>query len=170
MSLSKIISTFNWDAMLSYLVKGAASAFSILIAFYAPIGWLLLIAFMAWLADTFCAFRLNRRVKKLHRRASGKFESAKMKKSFGWFVLALLALTFAFLVDLHLLKNVDYTAVKYTLGAYIFMQSWSILESESSCNDNPWARMLQRIMIDKTERHFDIKLTELKEELDNEKH
>lgn len=39
-----------------------------------------------------------------------------------------------------------------------------MLENESSCNDAKWAKIAQRIMVDKTERHFDIDLHELKEE------
>jgi len=37
-----------------------------------------------------------------------------------------------------------------------------MLENESSCNDARWADVAQRIMVDKTERHFDIDLHELK--------
>ena len=34
-----------------------------------------------------------------------------------------------------------------------FQQMVSILENISSCNDAPWARMLQRFLADKTQRH-----------------
>lgn len=40
---------------------------------------------------------------------------------------------------------------------------YAMLENESSCNDAKWAKVLQRIMVDKTERHFDIDLSALKE-------
>jgi hypothetical protein len=48
-------------------------------------------------------------------------------------------------------------------GAVCFWQVWSMLENESSCNNARWAKIAQRILVDKTERHFDIDLRELKE-------
>ena len=52
-------------------------------------------------------------------------------------------------------------------GAICFEQSWSILENEASCRDNEsdsrfW-RTLQKLLIDKTARHFDIDPENLKE-------
>jgi hypothetical protein len=57
-------------------------------------------------------------------------------------------------------------------GIISFEQAWSILENESSCRsekDGMFWRMLQKIMIDKTERHFDVNLDELKDKIDTEK-
>ena len=51
----------------------------------------------------------------------------------------------------------------YVSLVFCFIQIWSILENESSMNDKPWAKIAQRIMVDKAERHFDIDLHELKE-------
>jgi hypothetical protein len=51
-------------------------------------------------------------------------------------------------------------------GAICFEQAWSMLENESSCRDESDSRfwkILQRIMVDKTERHFDIDLKDLKD-------
>lgn len=50
-------------------------------------------------------------------------------------------------------------------GVICFEQAWSIFENESSCRSDDESRiwrLLQRIMIDKTERHFDVKLDELR--------
>ncbi|MDD2799370.1 MAG: hypothetical protein PHV20_12330 [Bacteroidales bacterium] len=144
--------------------------FSLFLAFIFPIKEMLLIAFLAWIADLWSAFRLSRRVRKYHQRSSGKFRSSKMNKSFGWMLVAMAALIFAYFIDLHLLRSgQDDTAVRYVLGAYLFKQAWSILESESSCNGSPWAVLLQKIMIDKTERHFDVDLSSLEKEVQNAK-
>jgi hypothetical protein len=57
-------------------------------------------------------------------------------------------------------------------GIICFEQAWSILENESSCRgekEGMFWRLLQKIMIDKTERHFDVNLDELKNKDDSEK-
>ena len=45
---------------------------------------------------------------------------------------------------------------KLVAGGVTFWQIISVLENESSCNDSKWARLVQRILIDKTSRHLDI--------------
>ena len=54
-----------------------------------------------------------------------------------------------------------------TAGAVCFWQLWSMLENESSCSDERWAKVLQKVLVDKTERHFDVDLSVLNEEKDN---
>ena len=50
-------------------------------------------------------------------------------------------------------------------GVICFEQAWSILENESSCRPETESRFwkaLQKIMVDKTARHFDVNLDDLK--------
>ena len=50
-------------------------------------------------------------------------------------------------------------------GVILFEQIWSALENNSSCRsdtDSRFWKILQKIMIDKTERHFDVSLQDLK--------
>jgi len=57
-------------------------------------------------------------------------------------------------------------------GIICFEQAWSILENESSCRgekDGMFWKILQKIMIDKTERYFDINLDDLKDKNESEK-
>ena len=54
-------------------------------------------------------------------------------------------------------------------GMFCLVQIWSVLENESSENDAKWARVLQRIMVNKAERHFDVKLGEILSD-DNKQH
>lgn len=81
--------------------------------------------------------------------------------------LAAYASTIPATVTLHPgLLPIDLT--KIAAGAICFWQLWSILENESSCNGAKWAKVMQKILVDKTERHFDIDLSELdsKEEIE----
>ena len=52
----------------------------------------------------------------------------------------------------------------YLAAVYCAVQFVSILENESTCNGAAWARVMQKIVADKTERHFNIKLKELIED------
>ena len=56
----------------------------------------------------------------------------------------------------------------YLAAIYCGVQLVSILENESTCNGAPWARVMQRIVADKTERHFNVKLTDLMKEATEE--
>jgi len=49
----------------------------------------------------------------------------------------------------------------YVTLIFCVLEAWSILENASSCNGSSWAKVLQKIMIDKTERHLDIDLSPL---------
>jgi hypothetical protein len=62
----------------------------------------------------------------------------------------------------------DLYLANWTAIVVCFIQFWSILENESSCNDKKWAVVLQKIMVDKAERHFDIDLSDLKKDLTKE--
>lgn len=55
----------------------------------------------------------------------------------------------------------DMYLANITAGAFCMVQVLSILENESSCNEAKWAKALQKILIDKTKRHFDIDLSNL---------
>ena len=44
---------------------------------------------------------------------------------------------------------------------YCLVQFVSILENESTCNGATWAKVLQKIVADKTDRHFNVRLDEL---------
>ena len=69
----------------------------------------------------------------------------------------------AYLVQTFILEGLPIKLANIVAAAVCFWQFWSMLENESSCNDAKWAKIAQRILVDKTERHFDIDLSELKE-------
>ena len=71
-------------------------------------------------------------------------------------------IVFAYLAEQIIFEELPVRLINVASGAVCFWQGWSVLENTSSCNDAKWARIAQKIMIDKTERHFDIDLSELK--------
>lgn len=73
-------------------------------------------------------------------------------------------------VDVHVIIDSN-IAVRSVVGFFFVYQVWSILENWSSENDKKIAIALQRIMVNKAERHFNIPLSDimLNEKEENEK-
>ncbi len=126
----------------------------------------------AVLADCLSAFLLSRRAhRSLPRQASP--DAAKFKSHhFGSTIITLMQvyalLIFAYYLHVYVTSSLPVDALKLAAGAVIFWQGWSILENMSSCNGARWAKVLQKIMVDKTARHFDVDLSELKNNVKDE--
>ena len=126
------------------------------------------VAFIVY--DAWTAYQLDKRVHRMYpdksRREKAKFTSfafGKVVKSTIpkrlWVIL--LAYMCEHWVFIHIQIPLSYIVT----GVICFEQAWSILENESSCRDEGESRlwkMLQRIMVDKTARHLDIDLDDLK--------
>lgn len=115
--------------------------------------------------DIIAAYSLGRRVhKKYPNKADGKFKSEFKTRVLITLGLFFVCIILAAYVDLLIFRDIESDiAVRFTMGAFLFYEAWSILENISSCNGAKWAKMLQRIMVDKAERHFNIDLKEIKE-------
>lgn len=137
---------------------------------------LIIVAVVFILYDAWTAYQLNIRVHNRYpdktKRQEAKFTSFAFGKIIRntipkrlWLILL------AYLVEHWVFLHVNIPLSYIVTGIICFEQAWSILENESSCRDEKdskiW-KMMQKIMIDKTERHFDINLDELKEQKDIE--
>ena len=118
------------------------------------------------IADLISARMLAHRVR---RRSSCGVKPKSLKFSsrrFGATVVTLVK-TYALLLLAHGVDTViiagdaQLSLLRFCAALICFWQLWSILENESSANDSTWARIAQRILIDKTERHLGIDLREL---------
>lgn len=142
-----------------------------MIAEFRPTFPLIAVAVIFIMYDAWTAFKLDRRVHvaypdKTSRRkakftsfAFGKVVKQTIPKRLWVIILAYLAEHWVFV---HMQVPLSYMIT----GAICFEQAWSILENESSCRpeeEHRFWKALQRIMVDKTARHFDIDLGELKE-------
>ena len=132
-------------------------------AFLEPTVPFILICTLAVLCDCYTAWALSHRVKKKYPGANdGKFKSNYAGRVF-LTLLKVYALTvLAFLIENFIFEGLPIKLANIVAGAVCFWQIWSMLENESSCNEAKWAKIAQRILVDKTERHFDIDLSELK--------
>jgi hypothetical protein len=117
------------------------------------------------LADCVSAWALSRRIKRKlpAMAAAGKFTSHRFGRVIVTLAKAYAALLLAHQIDTVLLGAEQVSCIKFVASAICFWQAWSILENESSCNDARWAKIAQRWLIDKTERHLGIDLSEMKD-------
>ena len=160
-----MIMTSNIRSILSLVGKHIMGVMGACVAMIRPTFPFILVCTLAVLADCYTAWSLSRRVKKRFPGANdGKFKSNYAGRVFITLIKVYSLTILVHLIDAMVFPEIALHLPQVVAGAVCFWQIWSMLENESSCNDAKWAKIAQRIMVDKTERHFDIDLHELKEE------
>ena len=138
---------------------------------------LMIIVIIFILYDTWTAYQLNKRASEKYPdkvlKENAKFRSFSFAKVIRSTIpKRLIVIILAYLVEHWVFVHMDVPLSYIVAGIICFEQAWSILENESSCRgekEGMFWRLLQKIMIDKTERHFDVNLDELKDKIDTEK-
>lgn len=145
--------------------KYIASILGAVCALLEPTFPFILVCTIAVLCDCYTAWSLSRRVKAKYPGANdGKFKSNFASRVFITLIKIYALTILAFLIERYIFEGLPIKLANIVAGAVCFWQMWSMLENESSCNDARWAKIAQRIMVDKTERHFGVDLHELKQE------
>lgn len=112
--------------------------------------------------DCYSAYRLAQRVRKAHpEKASGKLRSEKMRHIFRTLIEVYSVVLLVYFAQIHIASELPFNITKLVAGAVCGWQFWSFLENTSSCNGPTWAKLAKNIFVDKTERHFDIHISEL---------
>lgn len=155
---------------------GMGGAVGWLLAVFRPTFPLVSVMVCFVLYDAYTAYKLSKRVHKMYPDRAKRHEAKFTSFAFGKVVketipkrltLILLAYMVEHWVFLHTIP-LSYIVT----GVICFEQAWSFLENESSCrqeNERRFYKMLQKIMIDKTARHFDVDLDELKDDEKNKR-
>ena len=138
---------------------------------------LMIIVIIFILYDTWTAYQLNKRASEKYPdkvlKENAKFRSFSFAKVIRSTIpKRLIVIILAYLVEHWVFVHMDVPLSYIVAGIICFEQAWSILENESSCRgqkEGMFWRLLQKIMIDKTERHFDVNLDEFKNKDDSEK-
>ena len=154
------------NQLISDTLRWLFTVFGAVMAILEPTLPYILICTVMILIDCYTAWALSRRARKAHPdRVSDdgrKFKS----HHFGAVILTIAKswalIIMSFLIQRHITDSWPIDLTKVAAGAICFWQLWSILENESSCNGSKWARLLQKILVDKTSRHFDIDLSDIK--------
>lgn len=118
--------------------------------------------FLLILLDVISAVHLSKRVKRKYPEsgASGKFESKYKTRVMWTIIVVFIAVILGNYIDLHLLSG-GHTAESSVIWIFIFYEVWSIVENWSSENNNKLARALQRVMVNKAERHTNTPLSDI---------
>lgn len=126
----------------------------------------ILICTLMVLADCYTAWSLSKRAHKAYPDKVSNDGKKFKSRHFGEVLVTLLKswalIIMAFLIQRHITDGMPIDLTKIAAGAICFWQIWSILENESSCNGAKWAKTMQKILVDKTSRHFDVDLNDLK--------
>lgn len=153
-----------------FLITGGV--FGWIIAEFKPTFPLIIVTIIFIIYDAWTAYQLDKRV---HLRYPTKTQREKAKFTsfaFGKVVKEtiperLWVIILAYLVEHWVFIHVNIPLSYIVTGVICFEQAWSILENESSCrseNESRFWKLLQKIMVDKTERHFDVDLGDLKDD------
>ncbi len=140
------------------------------VAEFEPTFPLVIVAVIFIVYDAWTAYSLDKRVHKLYPEKSKRKKAKFTSFAFGKVVKStipkrLMVIFLAYIVEHWVFVHLSVPLSYIVTGIICFEQAWSILENESSCRseeESRFWRLLQRIMVDKTERHFDVTLDELK--------
>ena len=130
---------------------------------------MVVVVFILYVAWT--AFKLDKRVRTAYpdktQRKQAKFTSFAFGKVVKQTIPKhLMLIILAFLEEHWVFIHVTIPLSYVVTGAICFEQFWSILENESSCrteSESRFWKLMQQIMVDKTERHLDVNLDKLKD-------
>jgi hypothetical protein len=144
---------------LTEVTKPLTISISGIVGFFEPTFPFAGVLFFAIILDCLSAFDLSRRLKKKYpERVTGKFKSEYALKMLKTFMQMYSVILLVFLIETHIIPMHTLNLTNYTAAICCAIQLWSILENASSENGKMWAKVLQKIMVNKAERHFDIKL------------
>ena len=155
------------NQFLSDILRCIFTALGAIMAILEPTLPYILICTLMILADCYTAWSLSKRARKVHPNRVSKDGKKFKSHHFGAVLLTIMKawtlIIMSFLIQHHITDGMSIDLTKVAAGAICFWQFWSILENESSCNGAKWAIVLQKILVDKTSRHFDINLDDLKD-------
>ena len=134
-------------------------------AFLLTVVVVVFILYVAW-----TAFKLDKRVRTAYpdktQRKQAKFTSFAFGKVVKQTIpKRLMLIILAFLEEHWVFIHVTIPLSYVVTGAICFEQFWSILENESSSrpeSESRFRKLMQQIMVDKTERHLDVNLERFK--------
>lgn len=158
----------NLPKILFALIGGGVGWF---VGEFRPTFPLIIVAVVFIVYDAYTAYQLDKRVKLAYpdkaKRKKAKFTSFEFGKVIKKTIpKRLWLIILAYLVEHWVFKHVAIPLSYVITGVICFEQAWSMFENESSCRDENESRfwkLLQKIMVDKTERHFDVNLDGFKD-------
>lgn len=173
--LNWCIGCVNWCLSWKGVCAFLGGIFGWFVAEFQPTFPLMAVVIILIVYDAWTAYQLDKRVHNKYpdktKREAAHFTSFAFGKVIRQTIpKRLWLIILAFIVERWVFVHVSIPLSYIVAGAIVFEQALSILENEASCRDTEkesrfW-KMLHKILIDKTERHFDLDLHDLREEDD----
>ena len=149
--------------VLKTIYRTIAAMCGAIVGYFEPVFPFIVLVTLFVLVDCWTAWRLSTRVRLNHPGATdGKFKSRNASRIIHTLMVIYACTILAFLSDEWLFPETDLHLANVIAAASCFTQGISILENESSENSATWAKLLQKILLNKAERHFDVDLSEFK--------
>ena len=145
------------SAIYDHIVRTFFAVVGGIVAYVEPLEEVMYVVCASIVVDVVTAYLLNRRVASKYKGVShGKIQSQRLK-SLGWTVVGISTIILLLQgIDKYCFVYADLKLPYLAASAFCMIQVVSILENMSSCNDAKWAKLLQKILVDKTARHFDM--------------
>lgn len=165
----------NTNLIYDYFIRAFFAVIGAVLAWIEPLQEVMYVVFASIVLDVITAYLLNRRVAYRYKGVShGKIQSQRLK-SLGKTTIAVFSIILlAHGIDKYCFIMFDLKLPYLVASAFCMIQLVSCLENISSCNDAKWAKLLQKILVDKTARHFDMTASDFIKEVQdmkiNEKH
>ena len=158
-----MLETMHWYKLVWAAFGGAVGWF---VGEFNPAFPLIIVAIAFILYDAWTAFQLDKRVKVAYPDRTKRHEAKFYSFAFGKVVRKtiperLIVILLAYAAEKYVFVHVAIPLSYIATGVILFEQAWSAFENNASCRDEKDSRFwktLQRIMVDKTERHFDVNL------------
>jgi hypothetical protein len=120
------------------------------------IRWLIFVVVFGFLFDCLTAYGLNRRLKKKGL-VTGKFSSVKFCNSLVRLIVWVTGIFFCHLIDVHVLADIQTLHLANWLTFLICIgTAVSIMENITTENDDPTAKLVQKVLVSKAERHIEV--------------
>lgn len=162
--------TMHGNAVYDWIVKAVFGLVGAFIAWVEPMQEVMYVVFAAMVVDTITAYQLNRRVAQKYKGMShGKLQSKRLLNLFKTLISVLTVILLSYAIDTYCFPILDLNLAYIIAFAFCMIQLVSVLENISSCNNAKWAKLLQKILIDKTSRHLDYNVGDYIKEIAEEK-
>lgn len=158
------------NTVYDWVVRTLAGIGGAILAWVEPMQEIMYVVFAAMVVDTITAYQLNRRVsQKFKGMSHGKIQSKRLLRLFKTLIAVLTVILLSYAIDMYCFPIMDLHLAYMMAFAFCMIQLVSVLENISSCNDAKWAKLLQKILIDKTSRHLDYNVGDYIKEIAEEK-
>lgn len=163
------------DRTLEYIVGAVGGLFGWFISAFDPTFSLIIITFAFIIYDSWTAYELDKRVKKRYpnkKKRPAKYVSYKAWGMIPTMIETCIIILLMFALQKWVFVDLYVPLVYIATGVVCGVQMLSIAENKASCRQpgdrgyKYWA-ILAKVLVDKSERHFDTDLSELKEEIEN---